>query len=241
MSETTDAKLTELLTAKIAAQQAFEPLGKSGVNTFFNNRPYSTLTDMLAACEAALAANQLNVTQTVEVVDGQPRLVTYLYHTNGACLRSDIPISSKAGDPQSMGSWLTYMRRYGLAAMLGLESEMDDDGNAGAGNGKKEQQKKEPPKPPQAPPKTEPPKPAEKKTGLNYAAMVEDMLIAFGCKTDEDRQAVLTFCVNEKCKLDNWKKAPKKVHDAIQAKCATVTIDGMLMQAKLETESKERF
>jgi hypothetical protein len=33
-------------------------------------------------------------------------------------------------DPQSMGSAITYQRRYSLAALLNLNIDKDDDGNA---------------------------------------------------------------------------------------------------------------
>lgn len=230
----TDPRLSELLTAKIAAQRAFKPLAKSGYNTHFKQH-YSTLADMHEACGEGLGANGLNVTQVVEGLDGKNYLVTYLYHTNGAFLRSDIPLEARA-DPQSVGSWLTYLRRYGLAAMLGLESEMDDDGEAAMQRGKEQVE----PTKAVATPAEKKPEPA-KKGGLNYAALVEDLFVAIGCHSDDDKQAVLTFCVNDKCTLDNWKKGPKKVHDAIQAKCATVKIDDLLMRAKLEAESKQVF
>ena len=41
---------------------------------------------------------------------------------------------AKSNDPQGNGSRLTYQRRYALGAILGIATEPDDDGNAGAGD-----------------------------------------------------------------------------------------------------------
>lgn len=38
-------------------------------------------------------------------------------------------------DPQAVGSAITYMRRYALGAVLGLNIDNDDDGNAASGVG----------------------------------------------------------------------------------------------------------
>jgi len=52
-----------------------------------------------------------------------------LKHSSGEEIKSTILISSKDdNDPQKVGAGLTYMRRYSLTCILGIEEE-DDDGN----------------------------------------------------------------------------------------------------------------
>lgn len=43
-----------------------------------------------------------------------------------------VNIQPVKNDPQAVGSAITYMRRYALGAILGLNIEDDDDGNAAA-------------------------------------------------------------------------------------------------------------
>jgi hypothetical protein len=57
---------------------------------------------------------------------------TRLVHTSGQWVACVSECQCAAGDPQSVGSGQTYMRRYGLMALLGLAAE-DDDGQAARG------------------------------------------------------------------------------------------------------------
>ena len=49
-------------------------------------------------------------------------------HTSGQFISSTMEMKPSKDDPQGRGSALTYMRRYMLASILGLNAE-DDDGN----------------------------------------------------------------------------------------------------------------
>jgi hypothetical protein len=55
---------------------------------------------------------------------------TVLMHESGEWIKGTISLIPKADDPQSVGSALTYARRYSLSAILGVASEEDDDANA---------------------------------------------------------------------------------------------------------------
>jgi hypothetical protein len=39
-------------------------------------------------------------------------------------------MTAKDASPQAIGSCITYARRYGLSSVVGIASEIDDDGNA---------------------------------------------------------------------------------------------------------------
>jgi hypothetical protein len=63
--------------------------------------------------------------------DGNYVLKTVVLHESGESMEGCQPVLSAKADAQSMGSALTYARRYGLCAALGLVSgDEDDDGNA---------------------------------------------------------------------------------------------------------------
>jgi len=63
--------------------------------------------------------------------DGSYVLKTVVMHESGESMEGYQPVLSAKADAQSMGSALTYARRYGLCAALGLVSgDEDDDGNA---------------------------------------------------------------------------------------------------------------
>jgi len=56
-------------------------------------------------------------------------LVTKLCHTSGEWIEQEMSVPVPKADPQGAGSALTYMRRYALAAFVGVV-QADDDGNA---------------------------------------------------------------------------------------------------------------
>ncbi len=50
-----------------------------------------------------------------------------LIHKSGQALTCDLPLYTDDIDPQSLGSAITYMRRYSLFVLLGIKTQ-DDDG-----------------------------------------------------------------------------------------------------------------
>ena len=115
-------QLDELAKALVSARAVVNHPPRNKVNPHFRNR-YADLTAVLDAVVPAFTANGLSIVQTVD--GGQ--LVTTLLHTSGQFITSaaDIPAHSNA---QQLGSALTYLRRYSLAAMLGIVSDEDTDG-----------------------------------------------------------------------------------------------------------------
>lgn len=95
---------------------------------------YATLDAIIEHVRPALTANGLWFVQTIANGDGKYRLVTKLLHSSGQWLASETPILTTSGDNQEFGSAITYMKRYSLAAMLGIAADEDDDANAADGN-----------------------------------------------------------------------------------------------------------
>lgn len=116
--------INELVGALVKAQKEITPAIKESVNPFHNSK-YADLSSIWNACRDALNSHGLAIVQAQYAGD----LITTLLHTSGQWMRGYTPIISKADNAQSLGSALTYARRYGLAAMVGVITE-DDDGNA---------------------------------------------------------------------------------------------------------------
>jgi hypothetical protein len=89
---------------------------------------YMTLPDLLTEVRAVFAANGLAVLQSVEVGDGYASVTTTIVHESGQMLVT-APLNLRTSpDAQSVGSAVTYGRRYALAALVGLAGSEDDDG-----------------------------------------------------------------------------------------------------------------
>ncbi len=118
--------MQELLKSLIAAKTEFKAIAKDKVNPHYKSK-YSTLDAVLGAVEPALAKHGLVLTHQA---DGE-KFTTTLYHESGQFLSTSLPLPSFA-DPQKMGSWISYARRYSITGLLSVCSDEDDDGNQAA-------------------------------------------------------------------------------------------------------------
>ena len=100
---------------------------------------YAELGAILSACRPALSKHALAITQIIT----NGNLITWLLHEAGGRLESVIPIPT-FNLPQALGSWLTYMRRYTVSALLGVAAEDDDDGAAAQDHQVPEQRRERP-------------------------------------------------------------------------------------------------
>ena len=53
-----------------------------------------------------------------------------MHGESGEYMQTDYFMNPTKNDPQAQGSVISYMRRYALAAVLGLNLDKDDDANA---------------------------------------------------------------------------------------------------------------
>ena len=124
--------MEQLAKALSAAQAEFGTVPQSGKNPFHKST-YSTIEDYVNAAKPILAKHGLSISQAPNLLEGQFVLTTILMHQSGEHLASNQPIFSTKQDAQSMGSAITYARRYAYGAVLGMASgDFDDDGNAAA-------------------------------------------------------------------------------------------------------------
>ena len=126
----TSEQINEIATALAKAQGAIEGAKKDSINPHFKNR-YADLAAVWDACREQLSKNGISVIQPVETtVEGKTITVTRLMHSSGQWIQDGgIPLLLSKDDMQGLGSALTYSRRYGLMAMVGIAPE-DDDANA---------------------------------------------------------------------------------------------------------------
>jgi hypothetical protein len=147
--------IVELVTALAKAQGQITGAIKDAENPHFKS-DYATLDSVWEACRAPLSSNGLSVIQSPRITEaGSVRITTLLAHNSGQWFENELEMMPKDGSPQSVGSAITYGRRYALSALVGIAPADDDDGNSAT--------------PPQgqrpavgqkgAPPATDPPKP----------------------------------------------------------------------------------
>lgn len=122
--------IKELATALAKAQATIQPASKNATNPHFKSK-YADLGAIWDACRKPLADNGLSIVQMpTDSGEGRVALTTMLLHTSGEYISSTCSTRLQQDSAQGVGSALTYLRRYALAAMVGIVADEDDDGNA---------------------------------------------------------------------------------------------------------------
>lgn len=91
---------------------------------------YADLADTVAAAAPLASKHGLSVTQMPTWADGIDVLTTRVMHASGQWLESTMRLFLSEETPQAHGSAITYARRYGYCAALGIVADEDDDGAA---------------------------------------------------------------------------------------------------------------
>jgi len=144
---TKSESIAGLAKALLAFQAELPTVKKDATNPFFKSK-YADLNGIWEACRPLLTKHDLALTQLHKFQEGQIILTTMLLHISGEYLTSDLLLTpAKANDPQSVGSAMTYARRYAMGAMLGVATEDDDDGEKAMARDKKPIPQETSPKP----------------------------------------------------------------------------------------------
>lgn len=122
--------IASLAAALAKAQGEMENAGKNSVNPHFKSK-YADLAEILNTVRPVLSKHGLAVTQFPAFEAGTAHVETILTHASGEWMSGTCSAPVQKSDPQGVGSALTYLRRYSLAAVCGLAQE-DDDANAAA-------------------------------------------------------------------------------------------------------------
>lgn len=130
----TSSSIGAIAPALVAAAAELQPVSKDATNPAFRNK-YATLDAIMEQVRPVLARHGLAVLQTgtaPETIDGRLVAVgieTMLLHKSGEWIASSVTLPVEKLTAQGAGSAISYGRRYGLSAILGLTAE-DDDGQA---------------------------------------------------------------------------------------------------------------
>lgn len=125
--------ISELAKSLCKAQAAMGAATKDSDNPFFKSK-YADLTAVWNAAKKPLTDYGLCVVQQLGAEGESVTMTTMLIHTSGEWIKSVAKAAPVKKDPQAIGSCATYLRRYGLSALVGICTE-DDDGNAASQSG----------------------------------------------------------------------------------------------------------
>ncbi len=128
---TQSPEINKLAEALAKAQAEITGALKESANPFFKSK-YADLAAVWDACRTPLSKNGLSVIQTTGRDEFGIYIETTLAHASGQWIKGQLPVQPVKNDPQGYGSAITYMRRYGLAAITGV-AQVDDDGHAANG------------------------------------------------------------------------------------------------------------
>lgn len=140
-------EINELAQALVAAQAEMPNPLRLNVNPFFSKEGaqamYADLADVIDTIEPSLTKNNIAILQPAEngTQPDSVSVTTMLLHKSGQWASSSLQAYPADKKPQTLGSCITYLRRYGLLAMVCRAGAWeDDDGNqASAVNKKKEE------------------------------------------------------------------------------------------------------
>ena len=141
-------KTNELIGALAKAQLEYKPVHKESENPYYNST-YADLATLISATQPALAKNGLVITQwpIVDNNEHEAGVMSELAHSSGQWKRISfvLPANGKAKDgalkydAQTVGTAISYARRYGYQAIAGVAAEQEDDANSiGEAAGSKE-------------------------------------------------------------------------------------------------------
>ncbi len=121
--------LGELFSALTKAQASMSDAKTESRNPHYRSK-YADLSSVVKASRGPLTDNGLAVTQFIREKEGKAFLFTRLGHTSGQWIDSFVGIHPPKADIQTLGSYLTYLRRYSYAAITGVVTTDDDDGES---------------------------------------------------------------------------------------------------------------
>lgn len=128
--------IKNIATALVKFQTLVSKIKKGSNNPFFKSK-YADLSDILDAIQQPLIESGLTVNQ---FPTGKNELTTMLIHADsGEYMMTTYEMSPVKNDPQSVGSCITYQRRYAIGAVLSLNIDDDDDGNKASQPGTQQQ------------------------------------------------------------------------------------------------------
>lgn len=124
------ATIGTLIGALAKARKQFKPVIKSSSNPFFKSK-YADLAEVIEATKDGLSDNGLAVLQPPAFAreTGTVEILTLVAHSSGEWIKGILDMPTTKTDAWSVGSAITFGRRYSYSAIVNVASEEDDDGN----------------------------------------------------------------------------------------------------------------
>ncbi|KRL45097.1 ERF family protein [Lacticaseibacillus manihotivorans] len=110
-------------------EQLEQPEKSREVNTGKYTYRYATLNDVINAIDHAIKGTGLSYLQ-FQSVDNRMVKVRTIIVSAGDRLDTGVVEMAAGGNPQAVGSAITYARRYSLSTAFGIAPDEDDDGRA---------------------------------------------------------------------------------------------------------------
>jgi hypothetical protein len=130
-----------LATALAKAQAELSNPKKTSANPFFKSK-YADLSEVINVSKSILSEHGLSILQLPSFHDGRVHVETVITHSTGEYISDVLSLPVAKHDAQSIGSAITYARRYSWAAICGLAQE-DDDAESAIGRNSQKQSKTE--------------------------------------------------------------------------------------------------
>jgi hypothetical protein len=129
--------IKELATALALAQGTIENASKNATNPAFKSK-YADLAEIINTVRPVFSEHGLSVVQFPSFDAGVASVETVVMHKSGEWMSgiASAPITKQ--DAQGVGSAITYLRRYSLAAVAGIAQE-DEDANSAVGHSPRKQ------------------------------------------------------------------------------------------------------
>lgn len=212
MSVKSDQVLKNVMLAKKEMGSAVK---KDASNPFHKSK-YASLGAHLDLCEGVLDKHGLILMQTINGSPDKAILIASLCHVeSGQWIKSYLPLPNPKNDSQGLGASITYMRRYSISSMLGLNAE-DDDGETASGRGKHDSYKQK-----KAEESVKPDPEEEHKTLMTIlewfdkddrfmvVEYMDEVMKRLGWNKSQCIEAFLKDEANLRKKFDAWKKKHK--------------------------------
>lgn len=142
----TSESIKEIAVALCEFSKEVKSIEKNAKNPFYNSK-YADLANILKEVKPLLARYNLSVVQSTRsdsstsahnaiADDFLVTVETMIMHSSGQFIVTEVTVpgakKEKSGvklDAQTVGSAITYGRRYGLSAALNISTDDEDDGN----------------------------------------------------------------------------------------------------------------
>lgn len=120
-------QIDKIAQALAKVQSELQSVLTDSTNPHFKSK-YASLEAVWDTVRGPLTQNGIAVTQPIAYDPGFNGVIvqTVLMHESGQWIASDVPMPTAKLTPQEVGAVISYGRRYGLAAMVGV-TQADDD------------------------------------------------------------------------------------------------------------------